>query len=129
MTLATITTAQGDIISALSSGISAFGGRVFAIYPRIAVDYPCCVVDTPARTQYRRIGQNIDTLMMRISSIDTDPLNVDTFTDAVESCLEGATLTSTSYHGVQSVSPLIWDETIAAFRRDLDVKIRIIQNR
>lgn len=128
MTLSSIVTAQGEVITALSA-VTGFGGRIFSVYPRQAQDYPCCVVDTPARVQYRRIKQNVETMMMRISAIDTDALNVDTLTDAVENCLEAATLTSTSYHGVQSQSPLIWDETISAFRRDLDVKIRIIQNR
>lgn len=128
MTQSPIVTAQGEIITALMN-VSGFSNRVYSVYPKQATDYPCCVVDTPARVQYRRIAQNVNTMMMRISCIDTDPLNVDTLTDAVESYLEGATLTNTSYHGVQSQSPLIWDETISAHRRDLDVKIRIIQNR
>ena len=129
MTLTTIVSAQGEIITTLANGVTGFGGRVFAVYPMQATDYPCGVVDVVGGAQYRRIIQNMDALLFRISAIDTDALTVDTLSDAVENCLENATTTLVSYHGVQSRSPRINDETISAQRRDLDVEIRILQNR
>jgi hypothetical protein len=120
-----------ELVGYIGTTVTGFGGRVSTTYPQIPVTAPECVLDVVAGPERQCLTFDEGRHLVRISIIHTDDHQRDVMLGQVRMALKnaGTSLTICHYAGVESMSPSIYDETIQAFRRDLDVSIVTITQR